>query len=725
MARGDKKHGGRLAPVGCPPTPARVQELLNAAARALQQLREAEAAAAGCGSPAHARRVAAEAKDAQNAVDELLRACRSKAAGTNDVPLPPTPTVARSLEALARVIAGALDAPPRPPPPAESLLTTDAPAPTALVLSLHAANALAANSVPRVAALARSSPLVAAVVATLAHDDDAAFAAAADVALLILQEAIWPEMRAAWTSPDSADNLLAITLGVAGAMGRAAALPPPGAERGGAARREDSDALALAYALTDACPPQLGLHRRLLSLDGFGDALCDAVARCAARIPPSPRAGLAGGGGGGGGGGMPPNGALVLAAALAGAELGTTLCAATRGRSVHVHIRSFRYWSPRVPGLLLARAPALPERLADVVAAGRPWFRAAAQEVKRRRRRGGGGGGDNGWGQGRGGRDRDSDSDSDSSGGEGGGDGASGARPPIPEGLMRLNQELFPFALAALNAMAPALGGGRPALVARLAPALLGMARAWGAAAGAWPAALSDVRANDRHLAVLSGVAAAHLLRRLLAAAGAAGAPALAKRAPGAAVGLLRIVALAPLRHVSRAAATVAMAHHFLATDAAHALLLVLGVRAPAAPSDGSDNGLGDGDEGDCCGACGGYDGCGGCGAYSEGAGISEIGAAIAQHQLAEALVVEPALLVRLGGAAGADPSDAMFIQAAREQRQLSFLAALTKRRAAAARVLAVCVAARADFGGSSGSGSSGGSDSGDGDSSWLVPLVT
>ena len=609
-----------------PPTPATLARLLKAATREIESLRDAEAAAADAAA-ADLGRVAAAAARANEAVDALARACGADAdsveegtaaAAAQAVPLPLSPAVERALEALARVISMGADA---------SRTAGAGAAPQSLMCALRVAGDLARGSPARVAALVRSRPLMEALVAALACRATAAvFAVAWLAAHCVLREATWPELRGAWTSPRSAGSLQALTVGLAGAWSGGAALLSP-ADR-------DGSAAVLAVALAKACPPDCGLQRRLLAIDGFGDALCAELARCAGGAPAAPDD-------------MPDGapagrGSLVLAAALAGVGLLTPEGADHSSHAVGVASTAFMtQQEDSVPELLLAHAPALPARLVDIVAAGRSWFSAVVEAS-----------------------------------------GAAAAREGAAPGfvrsaahLARLTLSLFQFAVATLSVMAPALAA-RADLMPRLAPALLGLARAEVAVAGARLEHRGGAALTDGKVGLLLAMGTVSLLRRL---AEGSGAPLLlAERAPGAVADLLRLAALPPLRIAGAEDPLLVIVRQSLCTDAARVLIPML---EPAA---------------------------------AIGAPTSSGASTTALEQAAAALRAEPELLIALGAAVGRDPGGA----GAYGRDDPSSLMGAFRVRLVAAHLLALVVKARAR-------GAGGGSGSNDNGGAWLTPLAT
>ena len=622
------------------------EDIVVTAAEGLALLRDEEADAAAVASSS------ADGLEKFGEGSEVLLALCLQDEAVNDArtPLPETPAVSDALDTLASLIMG-------------GAAGTGA-APKSCSFALQVVAGLARNSPVRAAALARRAPLAealaAAPAALRARGDAGACCIAATAALAVLQETVWPEHRAAWAAPESAANLRALAAGVAGGVSGTAALMP----RDVFALLSDTACAALAHALLTACPAPEDLAREVLLVEGFGDALCTAVAECS-RCMPSTRVDA-------GADSLPGQGTLTLLAALCGGVLRIEGSARTRTWLSFVDIAATASLAEQPPALelLLSRAPALPARLAGVLSAARAWCNAtvrACGALDARRARGAAA------------RPRAVPAQQRRGGTPLGDRGAT----PLAEGLGRPNSEVLQFAVAALSGMAPALAA-RDGLVARLAPALLDLARAGTALAAAWPELGGRADEAKRDGAALSAMGAVRALRRLIAPSAA---DALVARAPGVVADLLRLAALPPLRGAGSKAA---MAQHALCADAAHTLATLLGAPAPAA-------GARDGSDGDAAAP------------------------AAALEMLAAAVRAEPELLVALGAAAGRDARNAAGASAGG-----ALPPEIVERRAAAAQVLALAVPAMARGGGAGGSGAGGGSNGGgDGGGAWLTPLAT
>ena len=367
---------------------------------------------------------------------DLERACgvaqggAAAALAAGRVPLPsPSVEVKASFDALARLTAaGSIGA-------------------------LRVFIALAFKSPVRVAAMAQHRTLLRSLAGALdAHLESGAAASLVSAAIAagdLLRESAWPECRAAWRDAASGGNLHALAASLAGALG-AELLPGDGSA--GAAARSDRTADALAWGVCVSGDPNR-LRADMLAKPRFGDALCAALARAAATVPPVPAAGV-------GNGELSLHaGPLLLASALSGAELHLVFDpaghhAGMRPRIAAIDASDLAAMRRRAAGAartpaakLAARAPALLERLVGVVEAGLPWYEAAAAELDggRRRRSGAGGG---------------------------------GGSASVLAALEELYGKHLNGAMAALVTMAPQLAAAGYPLASRLAPAVTAAAEA-------------------------------------------------------------------------------------------------------------------------------------------------------------------------------------------------------------------------------------------------------
>ena len=499
-----------------PLSPEWLQMYVALVAAGLEQLRAVERSIVDH-SPDDLRRIDGAFKDINRVMRILLSLNDMFPDEPARVPLPRTAAMMRELERLAGVLADARKRPPVGPRAGAAA--------AAFFPVMHVVRALALGSPERAAGLLRCRPLIDEVVQPVPRDL-AAILHSSLAALTILQETVWLEHAdSVWTDAGTADSVHALAVGVARAWGRNVL----------AVRHHHADALkeaaplALAFALlrARASPSSRAgsLGRRVLLLDGFGDALCEAVASCAGRIPAEPAqlppadVGVTPGSVGSdasdansslfGRGLLPGHGALCLAAALAGVELTAFASVRTRRHEVGVDFSKLQEEAgsganadadaagpaavPELAALLLERAPALPERLAAVLRAARPWCQATLDAC------GGGGASRAAAAAGaaaRQGRDDD-------------------RCVALAAGLGRLFRELLQFPLAALAAVAPALAD-RPDIVAPLSRALVSLARAGLAAAGVRPGHRGQqIRDVDRDAALAGATAAAGALRRL------------------------------------------------------------------------------------------------------------------------------------------------------------------------------------------------------------------
>ena len=447
-------------------TSERLLSLLADAAAALE--REALAVSAEC----RGGRAAA-------LVGDLQRECQVKefsgaaASGAGRVPLPsPSAEVDAALAALARVIAGGC-----------ALRSADERA-TACA-ALKAVQAVAFSAPQRAALIVRHGALMGALAGALAgaRDEPRLLEAARDAAVRILL-ATSASDAAAWSAEESGANLRALAAALAGGLGALEALcGPESLER-------DYEALcfsALILAIT-ACPDRRGLVGAMISQERFADALCAWVARAAASVPAPP----------GPSRGPCVRGALTLLAALASAQAFDYHLLFPMDGVVFLPRREMQRPVPapapredRPPmERLLAAAPALLERVADVVAAGAPWYAAVGGALAPDGRR----------------------AVAD--------DAATANFQDLALGVWSwalCALDLAPLSALTADAAANARGGGR-GLVARLGPALLGLADAAQAVVAATAPSNNHLEAETAALAA----AAARLFNELTQVLGSA-----------------------------------------------------------------------------------------------------------------------------------------------------------------------------------------------------------
>ena len=455
-------------------SPAHLSELLVAAAAALECEREAKTATTGGGGGGGRNDKAGAAHDAASAaVHRLERACRvpgdidAATAAAGRVPLlQPSAVVDAALDALARLIAAGST------PGHDTRATAHG--------ALRAVHAVAYCSPLRVAALVQRGPIMRALAAALgARDGDAAFRGAAlraalQVISFISAPAVLAPARANRSARERGADLRALGVAVAGAFGALVTAGVALEECGLEASDFDGTACSALSAMIVALPPGAGRRTFCAAIAaqvGFGHALSLSLARLAAGVPPLPGAARSNGG-------APWAGGLIMLAALASegdinaqgdGTQGVHFCPALEQPAPPPSARA-------LATRLLASAPALPERLADLFVAGAPWYGAVTAALA----------------PGRGGS----------------GAGAAAILTPLLAGCAFQ----WLWTLSALELLpAPALtaaGGG--AVVARLAPALLQLAEAAQAAAAAplsrAPPQLTDHWRDD--LAVLAAVAA-------------------------------------------------------------------------------------------------------------------------------------------------------------------------------------------------------------------------
>ena len=312
------------------------------------------------------------------------------------------------------------------------------------------------------AALARQSALTAALGAALGVRDQPEFLnLSMQTALPILLHASTDPTTAPafWRARDTAANLRALAAAYAGAY---SALEAGG---GAAEDFEDMTMLALAAALA-ACPDshRPGLRAALIEQDGFASAVSAGIARAAAAVP-EPGAALQGPS-------MRGTASLVMAAAL-GSDLPLEFKRDNARREV-----AFKPMLHVEPGEraamaeLLAAAPSLLECVADTIIACAPWYAAVTAAV------------------------------GPSSGGTAAGGRSAGralrrpnaaGRAGLVDSFCSLRVSLLDWTVTLLllvprHALAAA-SAGRGGPIVRLAPALLAMAEAALALAGALPSA--------------------------------------------------------------------------------------------------------------------------------------------------------------------------------------------------------------------------------------------
>ena len=414
-------------------SPAHLAELLCNAVAALEREARAHRSGGSAADAVAARDAFAAARvDLQHAA-QVFDDHAAAAAGAGRVPLPsPSADVDAALDALAVLIADGC-AEGRP---------LDAVAAAVGNNALCVADAVAFCAPQRAAALARHSALTRALVAALAvgargGEDGLALTlggamsgAAKRVGAAILTHA----EAAAWRASESGASLRALAAALArdfGALERSGGADVLRAPGGPTPCEEISLAAALVAALR-ACPAaqRPGLCASLLEQEGFASTLCGCVARGAAAVRAPGAATFSEDDR------LPGNGALALAGEL------------------------MRSNADR----LLAATPALLERVADVVVAGAPWYAAVCAALG-------------------------------PAGGAGSGAGGNRTLARLVASFNCLEAHFWKLAASALY-LAPlrALtdpnhrhGADGGALIARLAPALLQLAEAAQALAGAPP----------------------------------------------------------------------------------------------------------------------------------------------------------------------------------------------------------------------------------------------
>ena len=454
-------------------SPARLAALLTAAVAALEHQQAQQASSSGGGGSDGEADVAHEA-----ALAAFERACQVRdgvtaaAAGAGLVPLPsPSADVDAALASLTQVISSGCSGPAR----------------GAAARALFVLGAVLFASPRRAAALAQRGALMRSLAGALGvRGDEHLLGSACFAASHILVFAgTQPAVVAAWRDRESAASLRALTASFAGALGAleaAEALDPA---------FEPQAFISLA-AVLKACPDKPGVSESMLAQPGFADVLCACIARAAAARPVAVTAELM-------------RGMAPLAAAVAlGSGGKLSLVPDEMGRGLACSpILEQPAPEPLLAEHLLAAAPALLGHVVDVVAAGAPWYEAAAAAL-------------------------------------GAGAGSSAGDAGLVAGFSHCANLLWAWAVSVLELVPERalLAAGDGALIARLAPPLLGLAEAAQAVAGALPVSLvaDSVRVDMVRLAS----AAVGVLARAVHALGGA-APALADAVPGALPALLRL----------------------------------------------------------------------------------------------------------------------------------------------------------------------------------------
>ena len=419
-------------------SPARLVELLKVAVAALER----DARAASSAAPAREAFAASRA-----AIGDVERACQcpddpdAVAAGAGRVPLPAAPSaeVDAALDALARLINAGCCA------------DSAGGARGACTRALGLVRAVAYHAPRRVAVIVRHRGLSRAIVAALGARDDDAFRleVALMLALPLLIQA--SGVPALWRARGSGARLRALAAAAAGAFGALAAL-----SAADAARHEGEAALALSAALRACGDAEMpGLQAAMLAQTGFGEALRASIASAAAALPfPGAAAARVAEAGERG------MRALVLAAAMCNDE---ALDAQFNGprNSAHFNARLCQQpASPPVARRLFEAAPALVDAVVDFVAAGAPWYRAVCAALAP---------------------------------GGGAASGAGGAAGALVSGFVELVNLDWMWAVGVLELMAERTlrGPSDGARIGRLAPAVLCLAEAAQAVAGALPGGAS------------------------------------------------------------------------------------------------------------------------------------------------------------------------------------------------------------------------------------------
>ena len=364
----------------------------------------------------------------------------------------------------------------------------------------------ALSSPARVAPLVRHEGLMAALAAALGVRGDAFFArTAVHNAMPVLAHASADPVPASsplWRDAATRARLRALAAAYAGAVGAPEA-------RGGLSEFETNMMYALALPVA-ACPEpdRRSLRAAMLEQPGLAQELSACIAR-AARVLPEP----------GAAGALP-----ALPPGVGGLVIVATLCADTlptfeRDAQQTLGLQARLLQHPSADGWmekLLAAAPSLLESIADVVVSGAPWYAAVAAAL-------GAGGGAAGAAAGRTGRAQ------------------------LLSNFADLARGPFTCAVSALQLVPARLLTARGGVMARLAPALLGLAEAAQAFAwappGAGPAGLVEKMRVD---AILLGAEAVRLVVDAADALGAGAAAALVEREPGALAALARLSLLEP-----------------------------------------------------------------------------------------------------------------------------------------------------------------------------------
>ena len=484
---------GSAAAAAAPPlSPQRLLELLTAAVAELE--RQAQNMSGGGGGD--------EAMAA--ATVPLMCACQvaepGAGAGPGRVPLPPqSADVEAALDALARVLtlsctsSNAAD------------LADYAPIDVAAA-ALSVVNALVAASPRRVAVIARQHALMLALAGALCVCRSTILVPALTAAGSILMYACTHSAAAAaWRDGESGTDLCRLTLAATRAFTAMERAGVPNVS-GGRVTFEHVVCNWLVAGVT-ACPDadRPGLCAAMLAQSGFADVLSACIARAAAAVPApdAPSASY-----------LPGTGALTLVAAL---------CS---DRPLDFHFDEVQHSVGFIPNLeqpapppalmeqLLAASPALLERVVDVVAAGAPWYSAVAAAF---------------------------------------GAGGAALAGPLTSRFLHLERRLWTRALAVLelvplSALTAAAPGGIP--IARLAPALLGLAEASQAVAGAlpWPGLALEVAPEHvvRFNTALSAASAACLVDEAVRARGAAVPALVLDPSGGALASLVRVGVFEP-----------------------------------------------------------------------------------------------------------------------------------------------------------------------------------
>ena len=465
---------------------------------------------------------AARAKGLVDSVARLQRACQVSepaaevVAGAGRVPLPsPSDDVDAAFDALARAIAGGCA-------PGAGRGAAGA--------ALLAVAALAFCAPQRAALLTRHVALVEALVGALggARGGDASFLEAAHgaaVGVLEYASAAAAEPPAIWHYEEGGGGMRALAIGLAAAFGALADL-------GGVLLAGGRACDALIAAVVVSCPTDdQGAFRLALAAQvGFAEALRACVARAAATVslpgsaPARPRG----------------SAALVLLAALCSADA----VRVERDEELHVAYYTPPLTAPqpeRAPAeRLLAASPALLDCVADVVAAGAPWYSAVAGALAPGARRA-----------------------------RGGGD----ALEALLDGFMFYARYLWAWAVSLLEVlplralMAGGSDAGGRGLAALMGPALLDLATAT-QTVGASPDCDDSERANAAALAA----AAARLFAELMQALGSAADVALGRAPDGVLAAVLHLSCSDPPALKGPAARHVEVSHCSVRLSATEAL---------------------------------------------------------------------------------------------------------------------------------------------------------